>query len=44
MAEEKDVELTPSHKYMKNTSTRGTIFTEYLLKAGRDLIKTKWQE
>ena len=44
MAEEKDVEFISSHKYMKNTSTCGTIFTEYLLNAGRDLIIPKLQE
>ena len=35
MVEQKDVELTSSHKYIKNTSTRRTILTEYLLNAGR---------
>ena len=44
MAEEKDVEFISSHKYMKNTSTCGTMFTEFLLNAGRDLIMPKLQE
>lgn len=44
MAEEKDVEFISSHKYMKNTSTCGTIFTEFLLNAGRDLIMPKLRE
>lgn len=30
MVEEKDVKLTSSNKYMKNTSTCGIIFPEYL--------------
>lgn len=38
------MEFISSHKYIKNTSTRGTIFTEYLLNAGRDLIIPKLQE
>ena len=32
MAEEKDMELTSSQKYIKNTSTYGMIRTENLLK------------
>ena len=29
------MELTFSHKYLKNTSTCGIILTDYLLNAGR---------
>ena len=35
MVEEKVVELTSSHKNIKNTSTCGMIHTEHLLNAGR---------
>ena len=35
MGKEKDVELTSFNKYVKNTSTRGTILTEHLLNTGR---------
>ena len=35
MAAAKNVELTSSHKYIKNTSTNGTILTEHLLNTGR---------
>ena len=35
MAEEQEVELTASDKYIKNTSTSGMICTEHLLNAGR---------
>ena len=35
MVEEKDMGLTFSHKYIKNTSTCGMILTEHLLNAGR---------
>ena len=38
------MEFISSHKYIQNTSTRETIFTEYLLNAGRDLIIPKLQE
>lgn len=31
MAEKKDMELTSSHKYIKNNYTCETILTEYLL-------------
>ena len=34
MAEEKEMELTSSHKYIKNTTTFGTSLTEYLLDTG----------
>ena len=39
--EEKDVKLTSSHKYIRNTSTCGTILTEYTLNSGRRSHKTK---
>ena len=35
MAEQRDMELTSSHKYITNTSTCGTVLTEYLPKACR---------
>ena len=35
MAKYSDMKLTLSHKYNKNTSTHGTILTEYILNAGR---------
>ena len=35
MAEWKDVELTPSHKYIKNTLTNDTVLTEHLLNTSR---------
>ena len=35
MAEDKDVALTSFNKYVKNTSTRGTILIEHLLNTGR---------
>ena len=35
MAEKEDVKLTSSNKYVTNTSTCGTILTEYLLNVGR---------
>ena len=35
MAEQQDVTLPFSHKYIKNTSTCGTILTEYLLNTAR---------
>lgn len=35
MAEEWDIKPTFFLKYIKNTSTRGMILTEYLLSAGR---------
>ena len=35
MAEEYDMELTFSHKNIKNTSTSGTIHIEHLLNAKR---------
>ena len=41
MREQKDVELTSSHKYIKNTSTCGIILTKYLLNAGGGSQKTK---
>lgn len=31
------MKLTSSHKYVKNTSTCGTILSEYLLNTGRRL-------
>ena len=34
-AEPKDMELTSFHKYIKNTSTCGTIPMDYLLNVGR---------
>ena len=30
----KDMELTSSHRYIKNTSTCGTVLTEYPLNTG----------
>ena len=39
-AEQKDMDLILSHKYIKNTSTCGTILTEYVLDSGRS-HKTK---
>ena len=38
MAEEQDMELTSSHRYIKNTSTSGTICTENL-NTGLRLLK-----
>lgn len=35
MVEKEDVELTSPHEYIKNTPTRGTIFTENQLETGR---------
>lgn len=35
MVESKRMELTSSHKYIKNTFTCGTTLTEYLLNIGR---------
>ena len=35
MVYKKNVELPSSHKYIKNTSTNGTILTEHLLNTGR---------
>ena len=35
------MKLTASHKYIKNTSTCGTVLTEYLLNAGRRRWTTK---
>ena len=35
MAEEQDVELIISHKYIKNTSTSRTVCTEHLLNASK---------
>lgn len=35
MAEEQDMALTPSHRYVQNTLTHGTVCTEYLLNTGR---------
>ena len=34
----------PSHRYSRNTSTRGTAPTEHPLNAGRDLRPPKRQE
>ena len=31
MAEQEDVEFASPHKYIKNTSTNGTVLTEHLL-------------
>ena len=39
--EQKDMELTPSHKYGKNTSTCGTTPTEHLLNTGRPQTSQK---
>ena len=41
MAEQKDMVVTSSHKYMKNTLTCGTILTEYLLNVGGRSHTTK---
>ena len=41
MVEQKDMELTTSHKYNKNTCTHGTILIEYLLKTGRRPYTTR---
>ena len=35
MAEEQDLELTSSHKYIQTMSRCGTILTEHLLNVGR---------
>ena len=35
MMTEEDTELTSSHKYIKNTFSPNTVFTEYLLNSGR---------
>lgn len=43
MVAEVDMELTSSHKYIKNTSTCGTILTEYPLNT-EDLIEPTLQE
>ena len=40
----KYVEFTSTHKYLKNTSTRGTLLAEYLLNTGRWSSHLKVQE
>lgn len=44
MAEQKDMELTSSHKYINNIFTNGTILTEHLLKPAEDLKHLKGKE
>lgn len=39
MAGQKDVELTSPHKYVKNTSTTGTILTEHQLKVLNEKVE-----
>ena len=41
MVEQKDVEFIPPHKYIKNTSTNGTILIEHLLNICRSLQTLK---